>query len=169
MSAATDRVSSVADARREVVRLKQELDDAFDRYDSALRTMPIAFQGDVHKFMCVRLSGYLEQLFFTAITGYLKSTGGKAGGFGLSYFRNAPNLRPETLSRLIARFGDEWSQSLEAHLDQHDRRGQLGTMLKVRNTTAHGGNYRGSRPSVQTYKGLVDDLHNWTLSTLLSP
>lgn len=167
MTQGVDRIGGVADARREVTRLKQELDSTFSRYDRALTEMPIDFQGDVHRYMCIRFSGYLEQLFFCAITGYLKSTGGRAGAFALSHFPHAPNLRPDSVTRLVGRFGDEWLLSLEAHLDENNRRQSLGTLLAVRNKTAHGESYRGSAPSVHTYKQLVDDIHNWVLRTLL--
>lgn len=169
MTSGVDRIESVADARRELVRLKQDLDDTYRRYGEALRDIPIGFQGDVHRYMCIRLSGYLEQLFFCAITGYLKSTGNRSGTFGLSFFSSAPNLKPSALLKLVGRFGDEWLNDLEVLLDDGDRRGHLGTLLAVRNKTAHGQNYRGSAPSVATYKSVVDDIHRWVLRTILNP
>lgn len=167
MTGGADRITNTDDARREIIRLKQELDSTYGRYNDALSDIPINFQGEVHRYMCIRFSGYLEQLFFCAITGYLKSVGGRAGAFALSHFPYAPNLRPDSVAKLVARFGDEWAQSLEQHLDAENRRQSLGTLLAVRNKTAHGESYRGSAPSVRTYKHLVDDLHNWVLSTVL--
>ena len=167
MTSGVDRIENVGDARREVIRLKQELDSTFARYSEALTDIPINFQGEVHRYMCIRFSGYLEQLFFCAITGYLKSSGGKTGAFALSHFPHAPNLRPDSVTKLIGRFGDQWLLSIDAYLDDDNRRQSLGTLLAVRNKTAHGENYRGSAPSVRTYKILVDDLHNWVVATML--
>jgi hypothetical protein len=167
MSGST-RIENIADARREATRLKQELDDTYKRYKTALSGVPIDFQGDVHKYMCIRLSGYLEQLFFVCVTGYIKSSPSpRVATFALQHFRYAPNMSPGNLERLIEKFGDEWSADLKLLLDDAGRRESLGNLLSVRNTTAHGGNYKGSAPQVETYKQLVEDLHNWALRSIL--
>lgn len=162
------RIETVADARQEASRLKQELDDTYKRYIAALSDIPIDFQGDIHKYMCIRLSGYLEQLFFVSVTGFIKSSPNtKVVKFALQHFKYAPNMSPGNLERLIEKFGEEWSGELEIFLDGEGRRDALGNLLSVRNTTAHGGNYKGSMPQVGTYKLLVDDLHNWVIKNIL--
>jgi hypothetical protein len=163
------RIENIADARREVSRLKQELDDTYARYQAALKDIPIDFQSDVHRYMCIRLAGYLEQLFFNSLTGYIKSNNNsKIADFATSHFKYAPNMRPGNLEELIKRFGDEWSADLQIFLDDGNRRDILGVLLVIRNTTSHGGNYSGTRPQVTTYKQLVDDLHNWVIRTILA-
>lgn len=70
MSAA-ESITDIPSARREAARLKQQLDRLYSDYTSALRDVSINFQGELHKYMCVRLAGYLEQLIFVAVTGHL--------------------------------------------------------------------------------------------------
>lgn len=161
-------LSGVNDARRECVALKQSLDALVADYQGALREMPINFQGEVHKYMCVRLAGFLEQTFYLAIVGYIRQTSSeKSASFALSFFRAAPNLKPGALEKLIDRFASEWTTELAALLDSGNRRDQLGTLLRIRNDTAHGVNYRGTSPQVTTYYGLATDLYAWCLRTLL--
>jgi hypothetical protein len=160
--------SEISVARRDITQLKQQLDALYASYQAALKDVPLSFQGEVHKYLCIRLSGFLEQALFIAINGYVRASAGeKAARFALSFWAHAPNLNPLALDKLIARFGDEWVHSLSGLLNE-DKRSQLGTLLKVRNDTAHGGNYAGTLPHVSTYKSLVDDLYNWILQVVLA-
>jgi hypothetical protein len=64
--------------------MKSDLDAAYDRYRQGLADMEISLQEDFHKYMCIRLSGYLEQLMFEAVCGYIAdSTGGAAKNFSI--------------------------------------------------------------------------------------
>lgn len=161
-------VDSIDAALREAESLKQELDDTYARYVEALREMPIAFQGDVHKYMCIRMAGFLEQFMLLACTGYLRSVAHpRAARFGLSFFRKAPNLTPEAFEALWSRLGEDWGE--EAHLFMEDggRREILGSLMAIRNIAAHGANYRGSISSVAGYRDLVNEIYSWARSRLL--
>jgi len=163
------RIDSLSDALRVAHTLKQDLDSTYTRYRAALTDVPLDFQGDAHKYMCVRLAGFLEQLLHGSFTGYFKSSvDGMSSQFAMSHFKYAPNLRPESVTTLFARFGDPWASKMEEFLDQNDRRTQLGNLLKVRNMTAHGQSYQGALSNVHTYKELVDDFFNWTVKHVLS-
>ncbi|WP_433555827.1 HEPN domain-containing protein [Pseudonocardia xinjiangensis] len=170
MTARAPRLESIDDARHIANSLKQDLDSTYKRYLGALSAdMPINFQGDVHKYMCIRLSGFLEQLVHVAITGMVRSKAHPTmGRFALSYFRHAPNLNPKSFEALIERFGEPLEESLKLFLDQDARRDLLGNLLEVRNKTAHGDNYKGSKPNVDSYKRLVDEIYNWVISDMLA-
>jgi len=130
--------------------------------------MPIDFQGDAHKYMCIRLSGYVEQLFHASITGHLKSNHDQStASFALSHFKYVPNMTANNLEQLIARFKNGWQTSLESLLSNNNNRDNLNKLLDIRNKTAHGEGYGGSTPQVNTYKALVDDLHNWVMSNIV--
>jgi hypothetical protein len=162
------RIRSISDAKREVTRLKQDLDDTYVRYLVALTSMPIDFQGDAHKYICIRLSGYVEQLFHMSITGYLKSNHDQsAANFALSHFKHAPNMKAGNLEQLVGRFKNGWQTSLDILLIAHNNKDNLNNLLDIRNKTAHGEAYAGSAPQVNTYKTLVDDLHNWVIANIL--
>jgi hypothetical protein len=161
-------IANLADARKQVTSLKQQLDALYLNYTGVLKDVPINFQGEIHKYMCVRLAGYLEQLLFVAVTGYVKTTASdQSASFALSNWKHAPNLNPDAFDRLINRFGEPWNDDFKVFLDDANRRSTLGTLLRIRNDTAHGGNYSGSLPSVTTYKALVDDIHAWVNRTIL--
>jgi hypothetical protein len=157
-----ESITDISSARREAARLKQQLDALYTNYSTALHDVPINFQGELHKYMCVRLAGYLEQLIFVAVVGYLKSTAGpQAASFALSNWKHAPNLSPQAIQSLFDRFGGPWDDDLKQFLEDTDRKGALGTLIKIRNDTAHGDSYSGSLPSVASYKQLVDEIHGW--------
>jgi hypothetical protein len=149
--------------------MKSELDAAYMRYRQALVELDFRLQEDLHKYMCIRLSGYLEQLLFEAVSAFLADSHNEAvRNFGISFFKKAPNLTPGALETLIGRFGESWSQELKDFLDAHERRNTLGTLVEIRNKTAHGQGYRGGQLSVSTYKEVVDDIHAWVLERMLT-
>lgn len=156
-------------ARKQVQSIKSELDATYARYERSLSGAEIEIQEDLHKYMCIRLAGYLEQLMFEAVTGFIASaSGGPAGNFAMSWFKKSPNLTPDALLSLIGRFGDTWKKELEEFLDADERRNNLGLLLAVRNKVAHGRSYSGGKMNVATYKKLVDSLHSWVVSRMLS-
>ncbi|MFB7465659.1 HEPN domain-containing protein [Streptomyces sp. NPDC056224] len=146
-----------------------ELDSTYDRYNRGLSDIDLALHGDLHKYMCIRLAGYLEQLMFEAVCGYVASaTGGPAGSFAMSWFRKSPNLTPDALIALISRFGDPWKGEIVEFLDSDERRNNLGRLLEVRNKVAHGQSYSGGKMNVATYKELVDALHSWVTTRMVN-
>ncbi|WP_153040315.1 HEPN domain-containing protein [Actinoplanes sp. TFC3] len=149
--------------------MKSDLDDTYRRYQEALHDLDPALQEDLHRYICIRFSGYLERLLYEAVHGYLGDSRDEAvRNFGASFFKKAPNLNPEALGSLVGRFGQTWSAEIKDFLDIEPRRNSLGRMIDIRNKTAHGEDYGGSRLNVATYKDLVDDLHSWITERLLS-
>ncbi|MGW3423346.1 HEPN domain-containing protein [Streptomyces phaeochromogenes] len=160
--------TSRREARVEIHRMKSSLDATYKRYKESILVVPIAVQQDLHLYMCVRLSGYLEQLLHQAISAYVSDAARGAGrDFALSWFRNAPNLNPPALEKLIARFGDKWTDELKDFLETENNRSSLGALIKIRNSTAHGSSYGGSLANINSYKELVDDLHSWVVERLI--
>ncbi|MEV7070059.1 HEPN domain-containing protein [Streptomyces sp. NPDC093990] len=161
-------LTSKATARIEIHRMKSALDATYDRYKRSLREVPLDVQQDLHLYICIRLSGYLEQLIYNAVCAYVSdASGGAAREFALSWFKNAPNLSPGALEALIERFGQDWLQDLKDFLDKENNRSSLGTLIKIRNDTAHGKSYAGSLANVSSYKKLIDDIHSWVHSRMI--
>lgn len=148
--------------------MKAELDAAYARYREGILLLDFRLQEDLNKYMCIRLSGYLEQLLFEAVTAMLaNSHDAIVRNFGISHFKKAPNLTPKAFEELISRFGESWASELQEFLDNRDRRNLLGALIEVRNKTAHGANYRGSVLNIATYKDIVDDIHSWIVERML--
>ncbi|MFF8327817.1 hypothetical protein ACH49M_21595 [Rhodococcus qingshengii] len=162
-------VDTISEGIRRVSTLKQELDDFYVKYKESLRAVDINFQTELHKYACIRLAGFLEQLFFISIDAYVRATAGpKASSFGLFGWKKAPNLGPEALERLVSRFSsDEWNASLASLIDGGNFKGELGVLLKIRNNSAHGQGYTGSIRSVDAYKNMIDQIYGWVLITFL--
>jgi len=167
------------DGIADVAAMRQELNDAYQRYVAALPSAPIDYQGDMHANMCVRIAGALEQLIATSITHYVYHAinDALARSFALSWWRRSPNLVPKTLRDVLGRFGNPWVADLEQFLDEYPstasmaitRREALGHLMDIRNDTAHGRAYKGSNASIATYKAVGDDLYNWVEQRLLIP
>jgi hypothetical protein len=156
-------------ARRQVHSIKSELDSTYDRYNRSLQVVDIEVQEDLHKYMCIRLAGYLEQLMFEAVTGYIAgASSGPTCSFAMSWFKKSPNLTPDALASLIGRFGESWKKDLEDFLDEGERRNNLGLLVAVRNKVAHGRSYSGGKMNVANYKDLVDSLHTWIVGRMLA-
>lgn len=160
---------SVVDGVRRVEILKQELDYFYQGYLDSLGSVEINFKNELHKYTCIRLAGFLEQIFFIAIDSYVRaSSGSNASAFGLSNWKKAPNLGPDALEKLVKRFGsEEWDRSLADLIDGGDFKGDLGVLLKIRNDSAHGKSYGGSIASVESYKKMIDQIYKWVLATFL--
>jgi hypothetical protein len=154
--------TNMSRARVEIHRMKSVLDSTYQRYEQSITHVPIDVQQDLHLYICVRLSGYLEQLFHQAICAYIAdSASDSAASFALSWFRQAPNLNPNALQKLVARLGEKWEMDLEEFLSLGNNRDLLGTLLKIRNDTAHGKSYGGALSNIRSYKKLVDSMHRW--------
>lgn len=154
---------------RRVNDLHNELESFFEAYKEALKVVEINFKTELNKYACIRLAGFLEQMFFISIRSYILATSnGKSSSFALSQWKKAPNLGPEALDKLIDRFeSDDWKESLARLTGDDGFRGNLGTLLKVRNNSAHGNSYSGNVRSVDSYKDLIDRIYIWVLDTLL--
>lgn len=159
----------IRDGLRQAHDLHNELESFFEAYKESLKKVEINFQTELNKYACIRLAGFLEQLFYVSIRSYILATSnGKSSSFALSHWRKAPNLGPEALDKLIARFEfDGWNESLSQLTGEERFRGNMGTLLKVRNDSAHGKPYSGNVRSVDSYKDMVDQIYLWVLETLL--
>lgn len=161
---------TMVSARRDIHQMKSALDAMYERYKESVLEVPISIQQDLHLYVCVRLSGYLEQLLHQAICAYVAETASPATqNFALSWFKRAPNLKPKTLEELIERFDNDLIHDLQRLLDKGNNRSLLGTLLKIRNDTAHGKSYQGSTSNVASYKALIDDIHAWVHRNMITP
>ncbi|WP_236703760.1 HEPN domain-containing protein [Lentzea aerocolonigenes] len=148
--------------------MKSAVDSTYQRYRDSYTTVPINVQQDLHLYLCVRFSGYLEQLLHMAICAYVSDTSGPvAKTFALSWFKNAPNLNPGAFEKLIGRLSDAWTEELKEFLDKDANRDLLGTLLKIRNDTAHGKSYGGGLANIKSYKELIDNIHQWVHQRLI--
>lgn len=142
--------------------LRRELEDTVSRILAHIPQAEPDVQEDLRKYICIRYSGYLEQIVFQAISGHIREPlGPDMADFVSSYFKKAPNLNPGQFHELVGRFGADSRQAFNQFLDEGLRRDQLKSLLELRNDVAHGRAYRGNASSLTGYQQLVEDLDEW--------
>lgn len=148
-----------------IVALREELVTTTERIVSHIPRADPEVQEDLRKYICIRLSGYLEQIVFQAISGHVREPlGPELSEFVSSYFKRAPNLNPGQFHELVSKFGEESKLSFNEFLNVGLRREQLKSLLELRNDVAHGRAYRGTAASIAGYQQLVSDLDDWIVS-----
>lgn len=150
------------DALLTIEALRRELEETVGRILAHIPQADPEVQEDLRKYICIRYSGYLEQIVFQAISGHIREPlSPEMADFVTSYFKKAPNLNPGQFHELVARFGAESKRAFNLFLDQGLRRDQLKSLLELRNDVAHGRAYRGNASSLTGYQQLVVDLDEW--------
>lgn len=164
-------MTSSDDARIEIAKMKEELDSTFARYEEGLSDMEPFLQEDFHKYMCIRLAGFIQQVVLEAVSGYLGDSGeSPIGNFARSYLsRNRfPNMTPDAMINLLRRFGPEWEADLAKFLAQGERRNALDALVRARNKVAHGRSIRYGLNNTRAHKDLADEIHLWVLNRILA-
>jgi len=122
--------------RSEVARLQQRLDVAFRRISSVGTDLEI--QSDFARYLCVLVSGYLEQ----AVTELVLEHARRAGGPTLQRFvdqrtKHFANANAQRLEELLGAFDPDWRKELEGFLVD-DLKDAVDGVVELRNKIAHG-------------------------------
>ncbi len=151
--------------RTEVQRLRKQLDELFLRGDELDEASELA--GDMHRYLCVRVSGFLEQSMVSLARACCENHGWGAGAtFGLSWLERAPNMRSDELQRLVSRFDRTWGEELIEYLAVEERSARINALMGIRNDVAHGKNQGVSRRQVWEYYQLVSGVVDWAAERL---
>lgn len=156
--------------RKEALQLWSQLRGEFERYRSAVSVLPISHlkvQEDLRRYLCIRCAGFLEQVTFVVLNGYLEQkSGGPMLNFSQSWFRSAPNLTSEAFRKLIERFGADHGKEFENFLTPV-RHESLSDLLAIRNDVAHGKEFQGQRLQPDRYINLCEEIYDWLVATFL--
>ena len=160
--------------RGEALSLWQGLQAEHDRYRAAVRVLQgqrdvtvLRVQDDMRRYLCLRCAGFLEQVVFVVLDGYLdQKTSGPAREFIRTQFRRAPNLNVKAFAGLIGRFGSHYSGEFDRFLTK-TRRSTLGDLLDIRNDVAHGRVGPGARLDPNRYLTLCEEVYDWLIETFL--
>lgn len=159
----------MADVRRTLYSLKSTLESEVARYSTLAAAEGLdmldqaKLQEDLRRYYAIRCAGFLERILFEAIKWYVKEhSRDSVASFSLSFFSRSPNLTPEALENLAARFGSDFERTLELALnDEHRER--LGALLGLRNDIAHGEFPNGAKLVPEQYLELCNKIYDWTL------
>jgi len=125
---------------KEILRYKSQLDDLF----SKISTLDSDFEMQSHwaKYLCIRVSGFLEVAVSTIYKNYAKN---KAAPFVVNYvdkqlssFQN-PNM--EKILKITRAFNPDWAKEIEIELiNNSEIKDSIDSIVDVRNKIAHGEN-----------------------------
>lgn len=93
------------------------------------------------RFLVVRACGYLEQVVYETITGYIQErAGGEMRAFAMSWFNKSRNPSPDNLLEVVGRFDENWKSDLNDFLGSGDgsHQQELNLLVSRRNQIAHG-------------------------------
>lgn len=152
-------------------KLLSRLQTEHQRYRAAVHYIPVGearLQEDLRKYLCLRCAGFLERVTYVAVTRYLEdNSSGPIQEFAKSHFVRSPNLNPDSLIKLLGRFGGDMQARIELFLTE-PRRAALNDLAALRNPIAHGQDAGGAKLDPDRYIRLCEDVYQWYLSKFLS-
>jgi hypothetical protein len=157
------KASHSTSARWEIKRLRENLEDLYVRADP--RSIPDPeIASDLGRYLCIRVSGYLEQATSVIMRDYChKNSGGNVQQFAISWLERMPNMSSDALLKLVGRFNETWEKELENFLSQEERKGSLNALIKIRNNVAHGIPQGLSRENAWSYYRVAEEIIEWLL------
>jgi hypothetical protein len=163
-----------AQPRAEALSYWQRLKDENARYQMTVRVLQeqkdvsfLKVQEDMRRYLCLRCAGFLEQVVFVVLDGYLnQKVTGPARTFIRGHFNRAPNLNIDAFTRLIGKFGPQHSGAFDKFLTK-PRRGALADLLDIRNDVAHGRVGKGARLDPARYLILCEEIYDWLIENFL--
>ncbi|MFA6318984.1 MAG: HEPN domain-containing protein [Elusimicrobiota bacterium] len=135
--------------KAEVARRQQQLDATF------MRAAGLAAQSellsDFAKYLCVLVSGFLEQAVIELILEYVRNkSDGRIQSHVERRLRKLTNLKSQLLLDVVGGFDPDWRRSLEPILvDEY--KAALDSVVDLRNTIAHGKSVGVTMKSVTDY------------------
>lgn len=158
------------DPRSEAHACWAALNAEYRRYQDIVPFIPmrqLKIQDDLRRYLCLRFAGFLEQVTYVVICGYLdQKSSGPINDFSKSWFKNAPNLTARAFSDLMARFGSGHEDSFQEFLSPL-RKETLNDLLSIRNDVAHGKKFEGAKLSPDRYLTLCGEIYEWLVSSFL--
>lgn len=107
------------------------------------------------KYLCIRVSGYLENVIKTLVSTYIdKSCPAPVQTFVKNKIKNTTNLSTDKIVLFLESFNKTWASEFETKLS--DKMSEsLNSVVSNRNQIAHGGQ---DNISPNTIKGYYDDI-----------
>lgn len=137
-------------ARRQIARLRQEIDELVNRIEA---TGNFEVHADLLRYCCIRLAGFLEQSFIAMAKSIVQRTAsGPGSSFSESHLQRFENPKPDTIEQFVQRFDPRWREQIALVLDEDENRGTISALISVRNRIAHGANQGIGIDSVQRYR-----------------
>ncbi len=117
-----------------VERRQSTLDNLFQKVGGI---DDLALQAEFSRYLCIRVSTYVEQSVEEILTAYAKKRSNDTVGRFVEESVRRNNLKSKRLLEHVARFDPEWSKELESYM-KGERKDALDSVVDNRNNIAHG-------------------------------
>lgn len=152
-------------ARTDIERWRRSLDEVFKRAEALDQGSAVA--GDLNRYLCVRVAGYVEQsLTAMGRSAVENMAGGVAEAFALSWLERSPNPSAAEVSRFVGRFSVKWRAEFDEFMKADGRGQRLNALIGIRNDVAHGKNQGVSARQVRDYLDVGEGVVVWLLDRL---
>lgn len=122
----------------EITRLRQRLDDAFERIDG-IDPRASQLQSDFARYLCVLVSGYVEKAVAHLLQEHARRNGSPSlQSFVESHTIKWSNATSGKIEDLLGSFNEEWRRDIKEYLVP-ERRAAINSIVGERNQIAHGG------------------------------
>lgn len=143
--------------RSRISRLKQRLDSTFSR--APVSNDEIEIQSDFAKYLCILVSGYLENAIIALLVSYSeKRSAPEVASYIEKHLARWTNPKAEKICQLFGSFSADWRIKIEGFLIDY-RKDSINSLVALRHKIAHG-------ESVDTTMSQVKDYYNATKETV---
>jgi hypothetical protein len=119
--------------------LKISIDNLIDDADASLEPDDEK-KSHLAKYICILISGFLENAVYEIYRDYAvsKVTDAKVLQFVEGRLKDINNPNGNRLIDIASQFDDVWSSDLDGYLNENNRKGAIGSIIKNRHKIAHG-------------------------------
>lgn len=152
--------------RAEVSRLRMRLDATFARIPSSSADPEI--QADYAKYLCVLVSGFLENAIVTLVLHYVeRRSAPEVAAFVERQLDRWTNPNAEKIATLFGSFSPDWRTTLDGYLVD-ERKDSVNSLVALRHKIAHGESVGTSLSQVRAHYKVILEVVNF-LSDLAQP
>jgi hypothetical protein len=152
--------------RFRISRLKQRLDSTFSR--APLSNHDIEIQADFAKYLCILVSGYLENAIIALIVGYSeKRSAPEVASYVERQLDRWTNPNTEKICQLFGSFSPDWRTKIEGFLVDY-KKDSINSLVALRHKIAHGESVGTTMSQVKGYYNATNEVVEF-LADLVDP
>ncbi len=152
--------------RFKISRLKQRLDSTFSR--APLSNDDIEIQADFAKYLCILVSGYLENAIIALIVAYSeKRSAPEVASYVERQLDRWTNPNTEKICQLFGSFSADWRTKIESFLVDY-RKDSINSLVALRHKIAHGESVGTTMSQVKDYYKATKEIVEF-LAELVDP
>lgn len=150
----------------EVARLRKRLDATFARMPAS--TVDIEVQADYAKYLCILVSGFLENAIVALVLHYVeRRSAPEITSYLERHLDHWTNPNAEKIALLLGAFSKSWRDDLDVYLAD-ERKDSVNSLVALRHKIAHGESVGTTLSQVKAhYRAILDVVEH--IAELLNP